>query len=209
MTHTIVAIHGLWMNGMEMSLLRRRLSALRGGTCRQFSYRSVGRGLDHNMAGLRNFIDRQQGAPVDIVAHSLGGVLALKTLQAHPELNVGRVVCLGSPLVDSAAARTLMSRPWSRKAVGRTLGDALTENLLTNWSGDLEVGSIAGTLPFGMGRLLMRLPQPHDGAVASIETQLPGVTAHVEMRVSHFGLVLSPAVAAQVAHFFRVGKFSA
>ncbi|TDJ47844.1 MAG: alpha/beta hydrolase [Gammaproteobacteria bacterium] len=208
MTASIVAIHGLWMNGMEMALLRRRLRDTLGWACSQFSYRSVGCGLAHNVDRLKQFIDAQPADQVHIVAHSLGGVLALQMLLKYPDTKVGRVVCLGSPLLGSRAASRLLSRGWGRQLIGRTLREALFDHPLGRCDAATEVAVIAGTTSFGLGRLIMRLDHPNDGVVTSAETQLPGLAGHIEMRVNHFGLVLSSAVAEQGAHFLRTGRFS-
>ena len=44
---------------------------------------------------------------------------------------------------------------------------------------DLEVGTIAGTSPIGMGRLIGRLEHPHDGTVSVKETHVPFAKDHI------------------------------
>jgi len=207
MTETVVAVHGLWMNGMEMTFLRRRLQDTYGYPCCQFSYRSVSRGLVHNMRRLKRLIDSQSADQVHVVAHSLGGVLALQTLRRFPDLKVERVVCLGSPLADSRPARRLFEQGWGRKITGRTLHDAIVDQPLGHWDGVAEVGSIAGTLSVGLGRIIAHLDHPNDGVVSAAEARLPGISEYVELHVNHVGLVMSSAVVEQVAHFLRTGRF--
>ena len=208
MTRSIVAIHGLWMNGMEMTVLRRRLHDSYGYECCQFSYHSVAQGLVHNMQQLKRFIDSQSADEVHIVAHSLGGVLALQTLRRFPDTKVARVVCLGSPLCDSRAARKLFAHGWGRKITGQTLHDAIVDQPLGRWDGTPEVGSIAGTVAFGLGRIITPLERPNDGAVSAAEARLPGISDYIELPVNHIGLVLSSAVVEQVAQFLRAGRFA-
>ena len=71
-----------------------------------------------------------------------------------------------------------------------------------------EVGSIAGTMSVGMGRLVARFEGENDGTVAVDETELQGMTDHLCMPVSHSGMVLSTDVVDQVAAFLKHGKFN-
>jgi len=203
---TIILVHGLWMTGYEMSLLKRRLRS-RGYTVDQFRYRMVTRDLQHNSDRLRDFIARQRTAKVHLIGHSLGGVLALQTLRKYPELQVDRVVCLGSPLVDSEAGRRVVKFRSGRAILGKTLPQALFDFPLVEWTGAQEVGVIAGTRSFGLGRIVGGVPFPNDGMVAVAETLLPGITDHVKVCSGHAALVLDPQVAVQAAWFIRHGKF--
>jgi pimeloyl-ACP methyl ester carboxylesterase len=203
---TVILLHGLWMTGAEMLVLRRRLRA-QGFRTRQFHYRMVTRSLDHNRRKLQKFITDQARYSVHLVGHSLGGVLALQTLQQFPELPVDRVVCLGSPLIDSAAGRRMLRFRVGQSVLGKTLPEAVVNQPLKEWSGRQPVGVIAGTLSAGMGRVIMTLAQPNDGLVTLEETCLPGIADHLALPVSHTGLVLSRQVAEQCGWFLRHGSF--
>jgi hypothetical protein len=52
------------------------------------------------------------------------------------------------------------------------------------------------------------MPEPNDGTVAVEETKLPGIKDHIELPVSHTGLLVSAAVASQTAFFLRHGEFA-
>ena len=204
---TVILVHGLWMTGAEMSLLKRRLRA-RGFSVHQFRYRMVTRSLEHNRAKLKARIEELAGTgPMALVGHSLGGVLALQTLQMYPDLPVSRVVCLGSPLVDTAAGRRFARFATGRAFLGKTLPEAVLDTPLQSWAGPQQVGVIAGTLGMGLGRVLTALSRPNDGMVAVAETRLPGIDDHLEVAVGHTGLVLSRPVAEQCAWFIRHGRF--
>ena len=204
---TVILIHGLWMTGSEMSLLRRRMRA-RDYNVHQFRYRMVTRSLDHNRERLKDFIGRHAGsAPVHLIGHSLGGVLALQTLQAYPELPVESVICLGSPLVDSTAGRRFSGSGLGRAFLGKTLPEAIFHQPLNDWTGAQKVGVIAGNRGFGIGDLTGTLPKPNDGVVTLAETCLPGIDDHLEVSTGHTGLILSAAVAEQCDWFIRNGCF--
>jgi len=203
---TIILVHGLWMTGLEMALLKRRLRS-RGYTVKQFRYRMMTRDLAYNSAKLRDCIAGQQTDKVHLIGHSLGGVLALQTLRCYPELAVERVVCLGSPLVDTAAGRRVARFGVGRAILGYTLPQAVFDSPLLNWTGSQQVGVIAGTRSFGLGRLVGGVPTPNDGMVSVAETKLPGITDHIEVWVGHAFLVLSNLVATQSAWFICHGEF--
>ncbi len=193
-----------------MSLLKHRLRA-EGFHVVQFRYRMVMRSLDHNRDRLRELI-RKQGQsqdnnPIHLVGHSLGGVLALQTLQCFPDLPVTKVVCLGSPLLDSSAGRQFGRSLPGRAMLGKTLPEAVFNKPLQGWAGRARVGVIAGNRSFGLGRLFVRLPRPNDGMVTVAETCLPGIHDHMEIRVGHTAMVISSVVARQCIWFLRHGVF--
>jgi pimeloyl-ACP methyl ester carboxylesterase len=204
---TIILVHGLWMMGSEMSLLKRRLR-VHGFDVHQFRYRMLTKSLDHNCEQLRSFVTNHAHGKVHIIGHSLGGVLALQTLRAHPDLPVDSVICLGSPLLDSAAGRRVGQLSAGRMILGKTLPEAVFEMPLENWSGPQKVGVIAGNRGFGLGKVVGSLPKPNDGVVALAETCLPGIDDHLELPVGHSGLILSAEVARQCHWFIRHGTFN-
>jgi hypothetical protein len=90
------------------------------------------------------------------------------------------------------------------------LGHSVVGGLLDGappWSGERELGSLAGTVNMGLGRLVTRLPDPADGSVTVAETRLPGMADHICLPVSHTTMLFAPAVAAQVCAFFAGGRF--
>lgn len=205
----VVCVHGLWMPGLEMTLLRRRLHHFHGFQVQQFSYSSVTGRLEHSIEQLRQFLDDEVNGRANIVAHSLGGVMALHMLRHYPDAPVDRVVCLGSPLVDSRPARRFLQYSWGRACIGETLVEGVFEKPLEEWTGPQQVGGIAGTLPFGGAKLFMKLEKPNDGVVAAVETRLPGLADYIELPVTHAGLLMSGTVAGQVSNFLLEGSFAA
>jgi hypothetical protein len=76
------------------------------------------------------------------------------------------------------------------------------------WSGQRELGVIAGSLSIGLGRLVGTHGAPSDGTIFVDETRLAGIRQHLVLRVSHTGLPFSATVARQTAAFLRTGNFS-
>jgi hypothetical protein len=202
----VILVHGLWMKGLEMTWLRSRLRD-HGYSVRQFHYHTVSETLADKCKSLRKFILLEHGE-VALIGHSLGGVVSLHTLRMFPDLPVKKIVCLGSPLVDTAAGRSLHSVKSGRTVLGRILPEAIFENPLGRWEQDVPVGVIAGTRSIGPGQLIAKLTKPNDGTVSVLETQLPGVADHLQLPYSHTTMLFAPAVVAQCDAFLRGGRFT-
>ncbi|MCG6117047.1 MAG: alpha/beta fold hydrolase [Aquimonas sp.] len=200
----VLLLHGLWLRGATLIPLRSRLRAA-GFEAQCFDYRSVFAPMREHLARLERRIREWPGeGPVHLLGHSMGGLLAIECARAHPELPIGRILCLGSPLTGSLGAAALAERG----PLGRVLGRAvhlLRQGALPLPEG-FEIGVIAGTLPLGLGHWFSRFDGAHDGTVSVAETRAPGLHAHLEVRTSHSGLILSRAVAVQAAQFMREGR---
>jgi len=201
----VVVVHGLWYGRPGMLPLARRLKNL-GWDCELFGYSSVFARPADNVARLAECAQRTGGDRLHFVGHSLGGLLILKMLvEAGEALPAGRVVLLGSPLKGSAVARHMAGNRALRPWVGRA--EALLDHGMDRLPEGRQIAAIAGTSSFGAGRLIARLEKPHDGTVAVAETKVPGLVDHLELPVSHTGLVLSQKAAAAVDAFLRKGHF--
>lgn len=204
---TVVVVHGLWMPGFETWLLRRRLGSA-GFSPALFRFPTVRATLTENVARLARFADEQPCARVHFVGHSLGGVLAVALLEDRPPDRPGRVVCLGSPLKGSEAGRGLARLGFGPRLVGRSIGELNERGGLPPWPGTTDLGIVAGSWGFGVGRLFGPLPRPHDGTVAVAETMLEGATDHIVLPVTHTSLLFDRAVAESTIAFLRSGRFS-
>ncbi|MGM0595115.1 MAG: esterase/lipase family protein [Pseudomonadota bacterium] len=204
MKEAIVLVHGLWMKGPEMFLLRRRFRRA-GYKVHQFSYRSVARRLAENARRLDAFVQKVEGERVHFVAHSLGGLVVRRLFHDAPRQRPGRIVTLGSPHSGSYVANRLSRSNLIRKMLGCSLPPLSGE--LHPWSAERELGSIAGSLSVGVGWLVRDLPRPNDGTVAVEETRLEGMSDHTVVRTSHMAMLFSARVANQSIHFLRHGRF--
>lgn len=209
----VVYVHGIWMHGMVMEPLRRRLDREHGLAGEVFTYPSVQGTVAQNAELLADFLRDSGSGPLHLVGHSLGGVLILYLLAHHEGLPPGRVVCLGSPLRGSRVGAALEGRGrWGRWLLGNTIGSCVLEHAAAEWASEVvkkrEVGVIAGTRALGVGQLVTRIDSPSDGTVTLAETMLEGVADRIELPVSHMGMLLSPRVADHTAAFLRHGRFT-
>lgn len=205
----VILLHGLWMRGFSMLALRRALLEA-GYAVHGFEYASVVEQPQRSIARLRETmrsLKAKRGGThcVHLVGHSLGGIIALRSAAGGDDLPDGRVVCLGTPLSGSAAARHLSHWPAGQMLFGRSAGSLLDG--VAAWNGEREVGVIAGCVPHGLGAWLGHFEGAHDGTVAVAETRLPGIADHCVVHASHTGLLFSTAAARQAIAFLRHGHF--
>lgn len=199
----VLILHGLWMRAPAMQPLRRRLRA-EGFAPATFDYASRSVDPAESCRRLAERIAAFDTAPVHLVGHSLGGLLALETLTRHAGLPVGRIVCLGSPLRGASAASGLSRFRASRWFLGHS-AELLRRG--ASVPDDAPIGVIAGTRPLGFGRLFTRFEGEHDGTVALSETRIDGLADHIAIPTTHSGLIFSPQAAALTARFLRDGQF--
>lgn len=201
----VVLVHGLWYGRPSLWPLARRLGRL-GFAVDCYGYSTVRRSPATSAVRLADWARGIEAEKLHFVGHSLGGLLILRMLvEARPTLPPGRVVVLGSPLTGSAVARRISTMPGLRRALGRS--SELLDPGLQRLPEQREVGAIAGTATLGLGRLFAHLESPHDGTISVAETRIDGLADHLELPVSHTGLVLSKSVAEAAARFLRTGRF--
>ena len=216
----VVYVHGLWLEGWESFLLRRRLSRALDAHCCVFRYSSVGTGVADNAIALANYLAVIETETLHLVAHSLGGLVILKLFElsapggplagAAQRLPSGRIVLAGSPVRGSRSAERLARLPFGRALLGSSASDLLQRQREPHWAGGRDLGVIAGDLAVGLGRLMGPMgAAPNDGTVWLDETNLPGATQQLRVPVSHSGMVFSAEVARQVAAFLKSGRFEA
>lgn len=203
----VVLVHGIWMTGVELLPLAARLRHA-GFAPSIFRYASVRGDLDSSAGQLAAWVKRLDSPRCHIVAHSLGGLIAWRAMHRflHPDC-VGRIVALGTPFRSGRTAQWLAARPATQWTLGRTMGPLIQQGTNCHWQSPTEVGVIAGTRPFGIGRILGTLHVPNDGVVALDETELPGARAHIAFPTYHAGLLLSSRVGELTTQFLREGRF--
>lgn len=208
-TEHVILLHGLWMRGFTLTMLRHRLQRA-GYSVESFDYASVTSGPEVGIERLLRRV-RERAKPegtngkIHFVGHSLGGLIALQALQRDPQLIAGNIVCLGSPLRGSAVARGVARLPGGPFVIGKNI--AVLRTGIERWEGAQPLGSIAGRLPVGLGFAVGALSSPHDGTVSVAETELPGLTDHCVVPATHTGLLFSEQAAERTIAFLRDARF--
>ncbi|NEZ04598.1 alpha/beta fold hydrolase [Wenzhouxiangella sp. XN201] len=200
---SVVLIHGLWYGAVSLALVGRRLRK-RSFETHAFGYPTLRQSLPANAAALREFIAKLDLDQVDLVGHSLGGLVILRMLDEYGDIPPGRVVLLGSPVHGSAVARRVAERRYFRPLVGQAR--AALEAGFSHAPAGRETGIIAGSRSIGVGRIFGGLSEPNDGTVSLAECRLEGADECI-LPVTHTGLVVAPSVVRAAARFLTEGKF--
>ncbi len=205
MSSIIIFVHGLWMSGMDMSLLEHRFKKTGYSTSR-FRYKSISDTPIVNANKLVDHIGSINSDQIHFVCHSLGGLVLRHCLHLYPLEKPGKIVMLGAPNKTSLAAKKLTHWPGGSRLLGKSIIDGLL-GPLPSWTGKQELGVIAGDLRFGMGLIIPNIPRPSDGTVSVEETRIDGMQDHITLHVSHFGLLLSKRTFLQTKHFIEHSHF--
>lgn len=204
----LVFVHGLWLTGIESTLLLQRLGAELECETHYFHYPSVSASMPEILAELRAFLRRFDADTIHLVGHSLGGIVVLRLLEAHADLPQGRAVLLGAPLKGSRAAQGVARWPIGAAILGRNIEAEVLQPSARRWDGRRDLGVIAGDLSLGLGRFFGMLDEPNDGTVCVSETELEGAADHIVLPISHTGMLFSGEVAHQTAQFLAHGRFT-
>jgi pimeloyl-ACP methyl ester carboxylesterase len=174
----VLLVPGLWMHAAALLYWQRKL--LQAGFAPEFfSYRFLLQTPEQSVVRLRAAALAQTNT--HILAHSLGGLLAVKAMADIPEFH-GKIICVGSPLRGSVVARAMAQKHLGGMA-GRSL--ALLCQGFERIPDDLQVSVIAGIGSMGLGRLLHQFTEPNDGTVTLSETRIPGLLEHTQVNASH------------------------
>lgn len=202
---TVILVHGIWMNGFDMILLRKRLDDA-GYDTRRFSYHSIRATPVENALALQTFSENSKSPVIHYVCHSLGGLVVRHLFHHYPQRAPGRVVTLGTPHNPSSTVKILTRSAPTRLLFGRSLQQGLLGDV-PPWRSTHEIGVIAGTVRFGLGLLAQRLAEPNDGSVTVSETLLAGMADHITVAASHTGMLFSKTAADQTLCFLKHGHF--
>ena len=201
----IILLHGLHMHSWVMKPLADMLEK-QGFDVALFGYYSVWHTMPQHTQALAEFVEKHDtGEPLHFAGHSLGGLVLRHFAAAHPDKVSGRIVTLGTPHCGSMAAERVRSMGLGAPLLGGSYRCAL-DGGAPPLPPSIELGSIAGSKPQGLGRML-GLHGSQDGTVLVGETRCPGMGGHIVLPVSHSGMIFSRTVAEQTAHFLRCGRF--
>jgi len=201
----IIILHGLYMHGMAMQPLRKKLQKL-GYETQVLSYNTIAidesslfDSIDHTLNPLTTNV---------LVGHSLGGLMIKRYLANRKPTTqlISHVVAIGSPLRGASIVGRIQDL-----GLGAILGNSPHHGLNKHddaWDFPQKLGSIAGTIPIGARPLLIRNDNTmSDGTVTVEETKLDGMQDHIEVKQTHTSLIYNTFVPQQIDHFIRTDHF--
>lgn len=195
---TVGLIHGLGRNTGSMLPLAWRLGRL-GLRTQRIGYPSTRGGLAASVAHVRRTLSGM--GPVDLVGHSLGGLIAVQLLRAPKGLDIRRVVQIGSPNLGSPLVDRLGGLWPVRQFCGPMIADL--NDVTRRYPAHPAIAAIAGT----GGWPCIPVPRPHDGAV-TVRSAWAGAAHRAAVPALHTLLPVSSRVAKLTAEFLTNGHMS-
>ena len=179
--------------------MRRALKPV-GAPVYLFGYASLRQTLEESAQSLHSYLNKLDVQKIDVIAHSMGGLLLLHYLSLGHDARVAKVVLMGTPLQGSAIARTSAQFALFKPLLGKN-----REHLqrgVAQWSAPAETIMIAGTRSIGVGRIFPKaLIGPNDGTVAVAETRHSKLLAHYQIAESHASMLYSRAAVRIICEF--------
>ena len=216
----VILIHGLHQTAWIMRPLAKRLQAT-GFDTHQFGYRSMRDGIKTNSQRLNAWLEENHypDQPINLVGHSLGGLIIRDFIAHYPQWKIGRCVTLGTPHNGSISGDYIWRL--APAIVGKSYEQALDGTVAPLPKG-IELGVIAGNKTQGLGQPILAYHNrklrkadvetpseklAHDGTVYISETKLISATDHIILPVTHTGMLVNKEVAKQAIYFLKYGKF--
>lgn len=214
----VVLVHGLARTSRSMARLGQALEQA-GYAIFNWDYPSRAFGLEPLIEALSRYVcdAAALAGRVDVVTHSMGGLLARGVLSDPPVANIGRLVMLAPPNHGAQMAARASGFAWAREFYGQALEELRPERaaILNARIGRprCEFGVIAGTRAFhplqptSYLSSLTRTAGSHDGTVDVDETRLPGMTDFITVDANHMFIMEHDDTIRQTGWFLEHGHF--
>lgn len=201
---SLILLHGLGAGAWSMCCLAARFRRI-GYNVEVLSYRSRGQSLSQMTDEIQTKLPESFKGRFNIVAHSLGGLVAYELAKRLGSRSVEKVVMLGTPFLGTSLAGSIANSRMCRFIYGPIWHDLVPEvrrQQDVRIEG-IEMGMIAGVVPgsqFFPGG-------PTDGLVPLTSTKGSCFSQCIEIAGSHAALLISRSAALKVAAFLRFGRF--
>jgi pimeloyl-ACP methyl ester carboxylesterase len=200
-----VLVHGLWMQGPLMRVMGKILES-RGFRTKSISYGFLKRTPAENAQLLYDEIGLLGSKNINLVGHSLGGIVILHLLHRFPDLDIDKVVLLGVPAKGSSVAQRVYKVPLLRPLLGQSVEKGLLGGAPT-FALNRPLGIITGSSKLGLSALIYPSGEESDGVVRECETILENVTDRISLPLSHSTMIFSRQCSEYVAQFLSTGRF--
>lgn len=208
----VILLHGLWRSSLSMKPVAWHLEDFDYAIV-NVRYPSLRYSIEELAViaiekGLRGCAD-QNATAINVVSHSLGGILVRQYLSHTDIKGLKRVVMLAPPNQGSQVADYLQS--WSvvrllEPQAVLQLGTGVESIPLGLGPVSFELGVIAGTTN-RRGFLPGTPEEVSDGTVTVTETVVQGMLDYLELPASHTFIMWNKEVLNQTAFFLQHGRF--
>jgi pimeloyl-ACP methyl ester carboxylesterase len=198
-------VHGLWMQGPLMRVMGKMLES-RGFRTKAISYNFLSRTPIENAQHLYDEIGLLGAKKINLVGHSLGGIVILHLLHRFSDLQIDKVVLIGSPVKGSSVAKRVHDVPLLRPLLGRSVEGGLLGGAPV-FALNRPLGIITGNGKLGLSALLYPSGEESDGVVRECETILENATDRISLPLSHSAMIFSRQCTEYVAQFLSTGRF--
>ncbi|HEY1716802.1 MAG TPA: alpha/beta hydrolase [Verrucomicrobiae bacterium] len=208
----VILLHGLCRTSSSMVKMENALTAA-GYKVQNVDYPSrsatIEKLADDAIGKAVGDCQRDGATKIDLVTHSLGGILVRSYLARHTIPNLGRVVMLappnqGSEVVDKLGWLFLFK--WINGPAGNELGTDKNSTPNKLGAANFPVGIIAGDRSINWINSLL-IPGSDDGKVSVERTKLAGMSDHIVIHTAHPFIMQNREAIRQTIYFLRNGKF--
>lgn len=208
----VFLVHGILMGKSSMAYLEERLRA-DGFAVVNRSYPSTSLTIQESADFLRRRIRRRTAAhpqiEVNLVTHSMGGLVARYYLTHWPPAHFGALVQIAPPNHGSERATRFgayFPYRWLYREPGQQLVNGFDALQAELGAPRVRLGIIAGGTGDNEG-FSPAIPGDDDGTNSVESTKLATMTDHIVLRHSHAFIMKKRETADQVIAFLRYGRF--
>jgi triacylglycerol lipase len=152
-----------------------------------------------------------RAAPINLVTHSMGGILVRYYLEKNRIPELGRVVMLSPPNQGTEAADALRDdafHKWWNGPAGQQLGTGSDGIAARLGPVTYPVGIITGTEhAFFDAQRAKLIPGPNDGKVSVERAKVAGMSDFLALPATHTFIMNDDEAVSQTLHFLRHGRF--
>ena len=208
----VVLIHGMGRSAKVWTRLKTTLEAA-GATVVAVNYPSTRSSIANSAEYLAQVLDSLDGIDqIDIVAHSMGGLVTRAFLLKHSDPRIGRLVMLAVPNRGAELADHLAAWPAFQMICGPGGCELVSDPaglIATLPTPDFEFAVIAGGRGTAGGYNPL-IPGDDDGTVTVASTRLPGAADFLQIDgVLHSFVVSDPRSVAATVRFLETGRLRA
>jgi pimeloyl-ACP methyl ester carboxylesterase len=210
----VILLHGLGRTYRSMNKLARAAESA-GYTAVNLDYPSRTKTIEVLAEevmpeGLKRCRDAR-AAPINLITHSMGGIVARYYLGKNLVAGLGKIVMLSPPNQGTEAADALRNdafHKWWNGPAGQQLGTGPDGIAARLGPVTYPVGIIAGTEhAFFDAQRAKLIPGPNDGKVSVERTKVTGMSDFLVLAATHTFIMNSDEAISQALHFLRHGYF--